>query len=140
MFIFFLNCVSCFLFPIIDFLTDSLPCVCVLTRQTQNDFMMICNVAKILELVVPLMEEPSENFLNTMEEDLMKLIIKYGMTVRRPSPSYVKSLMRFWKNLSPDFGCRSPGCPAQCQLPGRRCQQSHAQLQVCLGLFQSLLW
>lgn len=43
--------------------------------------MMICNVAKILELVVPLMEEPSENFLNTIEEDLMKLIIKYGMTV-----------------------------------------------------------
>lgn len=60
------------------------PCVCALTRQTQNDFMMICNVAKILELVVPLMEEPSENFLNTIEEDLMKLIIKYGMTVRLP--------------------------------------------------------
>lgn len=60
------------------------PCVCALTWQTPNDFMMICNVAKILELVVPLMEEPSENFLNTIEEDLMKLIIKYGMTVRLP--------------------------------------------------------
>lgn len=49
--------------------------------QTQNDFMVICNVAKILELVVPLMEHPSETFLATIEEDLMKLIIKYGMTV-----------------------------------------------------------
>lgn len=44
--------------------------------------MVICNVAKILELVVPLMELPSETFLTTIEEDLMKLIIKYGMTVR----------------------------------------------------------
>ena len=49
--------------------------------QTANDFMVICNVAKILELVVPLMEHPSETFLVTIEEDLMKLIIKYGMTV-----------------------------------------------------------
>uniref|UniRef100_A0A8C2ZHW6 Nipped-B protein n=1 Tax=Cyclopterus lumpus TaxID=8103 RepID=A0A8C2ZHW6_CYCLU len=49
--------------------------------NTQNDFMVICNVAKILELVVPLMELPSETFLTTLEEDLMKLIIKYGMTV-----------------------------------------------------------
>uniref|UniRef100_A0A672ZDI7 Nipped-B protein n=1 Tax=Sphaeramia orbicularis TaxID=375764 RepID=A0A672ZDI7_9TELE len=49
--------------------------------NTQNDFMVICNVAKILELVVPLMEHPSETFLTTIEEDLMKLIIKYGMTV-----------------------------------------------------------
>ncbi|KAM9307263.1 nipped-B-like protein B isoform 2-T2 [Pholidichthys leucotaenia] len=49
--------------------------------NTQNDFMMICNVAKILELVVPLMEHPSETLLTTIEEDLMKLIIKYGMMV-----------------------------------------------------------
>uniref|UniRef100_A0A8C5EAP6 Nipped-B protein n=1 Tax=Gouania willdenowi TaxID=441366 RepID=A0A8C5EAP6_GOUWI len=49
--------------------------------NSQNDFMVICNVAKILELVVPLMELPSETFLTTIEEDLMKLIIKYGMTV-----------------------------------------------------------
>lgn len=58
-----------------------LSCVFMLSFQTQNDFMVICNVAKILELVVPLMEHPSETFLTTMEEDLMKLIIKYGMTV-----------------------------------------------------------
>lgn len=43
--------------------------------------MVICNVAKILELVIPLMDSPSETFLTTLEEDLMKLIIKYGMTV-----------------------------------------------------------
>ncbi|KAM3849901.1 nipped-B-like protein B [Diretmus argenteus] len=49
--------------------------------NTANDFMVICNVAKILELVVPLMEHPSETFLASIEEDLMKLIIKYGMTV-----------------------------------------------------------
>ncbi|XP_043932364.1 nipped-B-like protein [Protopterus annectens] len=49
--------------------------------NTQSDFLVICNVAKILELVVPLMEHPSEAFLVTIEEDLMKLIIKYGMTV-----------------------------------------------------------
>uniref|UniRef100_A0AAY5EDC5 Nipped-B protein n=1 Tax=Electrophorus electricus TaxID=8005 RepID=A0AAY5EDC5_ELEEL len=49
--------------------------------SSQSDFMVICNVAKILELVIPLMDHPSENFLTTVEEDLMKLTIKYGMTV-----------------------------------------------------------
>lgn len=49
--------------------------------QTPNDFVVICNVAKILELVVPLMDNPSETFLTTIEEDLMKLVVKYGMTV-----------------------------------------------------------
>lgn len=56
---------------------------CGFPPQTANDFMVICNVAKILELVVPLMEHPSETFLATIEEDLMKLIIKYGMTVNK---------------------------------------------------------
>lgn len=58
------------------------PFIPVVFLQTANDFMVICNVAKILELVVPLMEHPSETFLATIEEDLMKLIIKHGMTVR----------------------------------------------------------
>lgn len=61
--------------------------------QTANDFMVICNVAKILELVVPLMEHPSATFLATIEEDLMKLIIKYGMTVR--GSSVLTSLYKF---------------------------------------------
>lgn len=61
--------------------------IVLFSLQTANDFMVICNVAKILELVVPLMEHPSETFLATIEEDLMKLIIKYGMTV---GGSYIK--------------------------------------------------
>ncbi|KAK0139474.1 Nipped-B-like protein [Merluccius polli] len=47
----------------------------------ENDYMVVCNVAKILELVVPLMEEPSQDLLITIEEDLMRLIIKHGVTV-----------------------------------------------------------
>lgn len=63
--------------------------------------MVICNVAKILELVVPLMEHPSETFLATIEEDLMKLIIKYGMTVNNSlshTRIYVNTVMfSLWK-------------------------------------------
>eukprot|EP00066_Takifugu_rubripes_P013950 XP_011603216.1 PREDICTED: nipped-B-like protein B isoform X2 [Takifugu rubripes] len=61
--------------------------------NNQNDFMVICNVAKILELVVPLMEHPSETFLTTIEEDLMKLIIKYGMTVVQHSVSCLGAII-----------------------------------------------
>ena len=43
---------------------------------------MIHNVARILELVVPLMEHPSETFLASLEEDLMRLTVKHGQTVR----------------------------------------------------------
>ncbi len=64
--------------------------LCLSFSQSQSDFMVICNVAKILELVVPLMDHPSESFLTTIEEDLMKLILKYGMTVSDlPSPTYI---------------------------------------------------
>lgn len=62
--------------------------------QNQNDFMVICNVAKILELVVPLMDHPSETFLTTIEEDLMKLIIKYGMTVSKELGNNVNRICR----------------------------------------------
>lgn len=54
--------------------------------------MVICNVAKILELVVPLMDNPSETFLTTIEEDLMKLIIKYGMTVSVTTSFYRQNM------------------------------------------------
>ncbi|KAJ3605198.1 hypothetical protein NHX12_027248 [Muraenolepis orangiensis] len=47
----------------------------------ENDYMVICVVAQILELVVPLLEEPSLDLLLTIEEDLMRLIIKHGVTV-----------------------------------------------------------
>lgn len=73
---------------------------CGFPSQTANDFMVICNVAKILELVVPLMEHPSETFLATIEEDLMKLIIKYGMTVNkswsRTKVHHKRILFRLW--------------------------------------------
>lgn len=68
--------------------------------QSTNDFMVICNVAKILELVVPLMEHPSESFLTTIEEDLMKLIIKYGMLVR---PLLDLTAKKLQKHCSPEL-------------------------------------
>ncbi|XP_078354070.1 nipped-B-like protein isoform X1 [Oculina patagonica] len=49
--------------------------------STQGDYLVIHNVARILELVVPLMEHPSESFLASLEEDLMRLTVKYGQTV-----------------------------------------------------------
>ena len=42
---------------------------------------MLHNVARILELSVPLMDHPSEGFLAQLEEDMMKLILKHGMMV-----------------------------------------------------------
>ena len=55
-----------------------------LAAQRENDYMVVCNVAKILELAVPLMEEPSQDLLLTIEDDLMRLIIKHGVTVSLP--------------------------------------------------------
>ncbi|CAH1242792.1 NIPBL [Branchiostoma lanceolatum] len=49
--------------------------------STQGDYLVLHNVARILQLVVPLMEHPSEVFLASLEEDLMKLIIKHGMMI-----------------------------------------------------------
>ena len=43
--------------------------------------MVLHNVARILELAVPLMDHPSEGFLAQLEEDMMKLILKHGMMV-----------------------------------------------------------
>lgn len=78
--------------------------VLLFSLQTANDFMVICNVAKILELVVPLMEHPSETFLATIEEDLMKLIIKYGMTVR------CSGIFRIFIGCSTQFGLSKVNC------------------------------
>ncbi|XP_064624377.1 nipped-B-like protein isoform X2 [Lineus longissimus] len=49
--------------------------------NNQGDYLVIHNVAKILELVIPLMDHPSEGFLAQVEEDMMKLILKHGMMV-----------------------------------------------------------
>ena len=55
--------------------------VCFL--QSQSDLLVLHNVARILELSVPLMDHPSEGFLAQLEEDMMKLILKHGMMVSK---------------------------------------------------------
>ena len=49
--------------------------------QTQGDYQIISNVARTLELVVPLIEHPSEIFLSQLEEASMKLILLHDKTV-----------------------------------------------------------
>lgn len=55
--------------------------------QTQGDHFVLHYVARILEMVVPLMDHPSETFLAQLEEDMMKLILKHGMMVNTLSVS-----------------------------------------------------
>ena len=57
--------------------------------QTQEDMMVLHYVAQILRQVVPLMEHPSENFLASLEEDLVKLVMKHGQMV---NPGHLTSL------------------------------------------------
>ncbi|XP_034230674.1 nipped-B-like protein [Thrips palmi] len=49
--------------------------------QTQGDYQIISCVARTLELVVPLMEHPSETFLAQLEEDSVKLILQHDRSV-----------------------------------------------------------
>ncbi|XP_050313224.1 nipped-B-like protein isoform X2 [Anthonomus grandis grandis] len=49
--------------------------------QTDADAKIITCVAKMLELVVPLMEHPSDSFLAQLEEDTMKLILQYNRPI-----------------------------------------------------------
>ncbi|XP_070165379.1 nipped-B protein [Polyergus mexicanus] len=49
--------------------------------QTQGDYQIISSVAHTLELVVPLMEHPSETFLAQLEEDSVKLILQHDRSV-----------------------------------------------------------
>ena len=49
--------------------------------QTQGDYQIISNVARTLELVVPLIEHPSEIFLSQLEEASIKLVIQHDKTV-----------------------------------------------------------
>ncbi|CAI8012871.1 Nipped-B-like protein [Geodia barretti] len=46
--------------------------------SSQGDMMVLHYVAQILRQVVPLMEHPSESFLASLEEDLVKLVMKHG--------------------------------------------------------------
>lgn len=49
--------------------------------QSNGDIQIISSVAKMLELVVPLMEHPSESFLAQLEEDSMKLILQHDRPI-----------------------------------------------------------
>ena len=49
--------------------------------QSPSDHLVPHSVARILEQAIPLMEHPSESFLATLEEDMMRLILRHGMTV-----------------------------------------------------------
>lgn len=44
--------------------------------QSAGDIQIISSVARMLELVVPLMDHPSDSFLAQLEEDAMKLILQ----------------------------------------------------------------
>ncbi|XP_063929333.1 nipped-B-like protein isoform X2 [Zophobas morio] len=44
--------------------------------QSNGDIQIISSVAKMLELVVPLMDHPSDSFLAQLEEDAMKLVLQ----------------------------------------------------------------
>lgn len=49
--------------------------------QSNGDIQIISSVAKMLELVVPLMEHPSESFLAQLEEDSMKLVLQHNRPI-----------------------------------------------------------
>ena len=49
--------------------------------KTQGDYQIISAVARTLEVVVPLLEHPSESFLAQLEEDSVKLILQHDKTV-----------------------------------------------------------
>ena len=49
--------------------------------QSQGDFLIISAVARTLEVVVPLLEHPSESFLAQLEEDAVKLILQHDKNV-----------------------------------------------------------
>lgn len=49
--------------------------------QSTGDIQIISNVAKMLELVVPLIEHPSDSFLAQLEEDAMKLVLQHDRPI-----------------------------------------------------------
>ncbi|XP_033738813.1 nipped-B-like protein isoform X1 [Pecten maximus] len=68
--------------------------------STQGDFYVLHYVARILEVVVPLMDHPSESFLAQLEEDMIKLILKHGMMVLQ---SCVRCLGAVVNNVSHNY-------------------------------------
>lgn len=53
----------------------------IFVLQTQGDYTVIGTVARTLELVVPLMQHPSETFLSQLEEDAVKLVLLHDKSV-----------------------------------------------------------
>ncbi|KAG5893186.1 hypothetical protein JTB14_016463 [Gonioctena quinquepunctata] len=49
--------------------------------QSAGDIQIISSVAKMLELVVPLMEHPSDSFLAQLEEDAIKLVLQHDRPI-----------------------------------------------------------
>ena len=49
--------------------------------SSQSDALIIQNVSKILELVVPLLDHPNPKFLAVLEENAMKLILTQSQVV-----------------------------------------------------------
>ncbi|KAJ8923545.1 hypothetical protein NQ315_010123 [Exocentrus adspersus] len=49
--------------------------------QSNGDIQIISSVARMLELVVPLMEHPSDSFLAQLEEDAMKLVLQHDRPI-----------------------------------------------------------
>lgn len=74
--------------------------VCILLIQNQGDVIVIHYVASILELVVPLLDHPSETFLASLEEDIIKLTMKQGQMVH-----HTKHILLFCNKCI--FGFRS---------------------------------
>ena len=63
--------------------------VCLLSClfQSENDVMVVVYITRILEKVVPLMAHPDGSFLSSIEEEMVKLILKQGPNVRKQSQS-----------------------------------------------------
>lgn len=69
--------------------------------QTQGDYQIISNVARTLELSVPLIKHPSEIFLSQLEEDAVKLILQHDKKVVSACLSCLGSIVN---NVTKNFG------------------------------------
>lgn len=61
--------------------------------QSLGDIQIISSVARMLELVVPLMEHPSDSFLAQLEEDAMKLVLQHDRPIVSSCLSCLSSII-----------------------------------------------
>ena len=64
-----------------------------ITCNTPSDFQIVSDVARTLELTVPLIKHPSEIFLSQLEEDAVKLILTHEKKVIRACLSCLGSIV-----------------------------------------------